>query len=80
LELPSGASEMIVLELFSWRIDTISYRLHVEAFVEGVEEVACCCKASILLGDLSDWPETMEERIAFLEQCAEWSPVDKGGF
>jgi hypothetical protein len=38
-----------------------------------------CCKASILLGDLEDWPETMEERIAFLEQCAEWEVIDNGG-
>jgi hypothetical protein len=43
------------------------------------------CKASILLGELEDWPETMEERIAFLEQFAEWFPVlmvyaDDGGW
>jgi hypothetical protein len=70
---------MIVLELFSWRIDTNSYRLHVEAFVEGVEEVACSCRASVLLGDLEDWPETMEERLAFLERCAEWEVINDGG-
>jgi hypothetical protein len=71
---------MIVLELFSWRIDPDSFRLDVEAFVEGVEDVARCCKAFILLGDLSDWPETMEERLAFLEQCAEWELVEEGGW
>ena len=72
---------MIVLELFSWRIDANSFRLHVEAFVEGVEEVPCSCSASVLLGELEDWPETMEERLAFLEQFAEWTPIDdKGGW
>jgi hypothetical protein len=71
---------MIVLELFSWRIDTNSFRLHVEAFVEGVEEQACSCSASVLLGELEDWPETMEERLAFLEQFAEWTPIDEGGW
>jgi hypothetical protein len=71
---------MIVLELFSWRIDPDSFRLHAEAFVEGVEDVARCCKTSILLGDLSDWPEAMEERIAFLGQCAEWELVEEGGW
>jgi hypothetical protein len=67
---------MNVLELFSWRIDTNSFRLHVEAFVEDMGY----CKASILLGELEDWPETMEERIAFLEQHAEWFPIDESGF
>jgi hypothetical protein len=71
---------MIVLELFSWRIDTNSFRLHVEAFVEGVAEKACSCSASVLLGDLEDWPETMEERLSFLEQRAEWTPIDEGGW
>jgi hypothetical protein len=47
----------------------------VEAYVEDMGS----CKASILLGDLSDWPDTMEERIAFLEQCAEWEVIDNGG-
>jgi hypothetical protein len=74
------SSEMNVLELFSWRIDTNSFRLHAEAFVEGVEDVPRWCKASILLGDLSDWPETMEERLAFLEHCAEWQLVEEGGW
>ncbi len=67
---------MNVLELCSWRVDTNSFRLHVEAYVEDMGS----CKASILLGDLSDWPETMEERIAFLEQHAEWFSVDEDGF
>ena len=67
---------MNVLELFSWRIDTNSFRLYVEAHVEDMG----CCKASILLGELEDWPETMEERMAFLEQFAEWFPVDDGGW
>jgi hypothetical protein len=71
---------MIVLELFYWRIDPDSFRLHAEAFVEGVEDVARCCKTSILLGDLSDWSETTEERIAFLEQHAEWFPLNDGGW
>jgi hypothetical protein len=66
---------MNVLELCSWRVDTNSFRLHVEAFVEDMGY----CKASILLGDLSDWPETMEERLAFLEQHAEWELIDNGG-
>jgi hypothetical protein len=70
------SSAMSVLELFSWRVDTNSFRLYVEAYVEDMG----CCKASILLGDLSDWPEAMEERIAFLEQHAEWFPVDNGGW
>ena len=74
------SSQTNVLELFSWRVDTNSFRLHVDAFVEGVEETARCCKASILLGELEDWPETMEERIAFVEQHAEWYPVDENGF
>jgi hypothetical protein len=38
------------------------------------------CRASILLGELEDWPETMEERMAFLEQFAEWFSVDNGGW
>jgi hypothetical protein len=76
VELSAGASEMNALELFSWRIDTNSFRLHVEAFVEDMGY----CKASILLGELEDWPETMEERMAFLEQFAEWFPVDDGGW
>ena len=76
MELSAGASEMNALELFSWRIDTNSFRLHVEAFVEDMGY----CKASILLGELEDWPETMEERMAFLEQFAEWFPVDDGGW
>ena len=67
---------MNVLELFSWRIDTNSFRLHVEAFVEDMGY----CKASILLGELEDWPERMEERLAFLAQHAEWFPVDEGSF
>jgi hypothetical protein len=67
---------MNVLELCSWRINTNSFRLHVEAFVEDMG----WCKTSILLGDLEDWPETMEERLAFLEQHAEWFPVDDGGW
>ena len=67
--------EMNVLELFSWRIDTNSFRLHVEAYVEDMGS----CKASILLGELEDWPETMEERLAFLEQHAEWELIDNGG-
>jgi hypothetical protein len=69
------SSAMSVLELCSWRVDTNSFRLHVEAYVEDMG----CCKASILLGELEDWPETMEERMAFLEQFAEWFPVDDGG-
>jgi len=32
------------------------------------------------LGELEDWPETMEERLAFLEQFAEWTPIDEGGW
>jgi hypothetical protein len=75
---------MNVLELLSWRIDTNSFRLHVEAYVEDMG----WCRASILLGELEDWPETMEERIAetmeeriaFLEQHAEWFPIDESGF
>jgi hypothetical protein len=72
---------MNVLELLSWRVDMNSYRLHAEAYVEDMGY----CKASILLGELEDWPETMEERIAFLEQFAEWFPVlmvyaDDGGW
>jgi hypothetical protein len=74
------SSQTNVLELFSWRIDTNSLRLHVEAFVEGVAEKACSCSASVLLGELEDWPETMEERLAFLEQFAEWTPIDEGGW
>jgi hypothetical protein len=66
---------MSVLELLSWRIDTNSYRLHVDAYVEDMGS----CKASILLGELEDWPETMEERLAFLEQHAEWELIDNGG-
>jgi hypothetical protein len=72
---------MNVLELLSWRVDMNSYRLHAEAYVEDIGH----CKAFILLGELEDWPETMEERIAFLEQFAEWFPVlmvyaDDGGW
>jgi hypothetical protein len=67
---------MNVLELFSWRVDTNSYRLYVEAHVEDMG----CCKASILLGELEDWPETMEERIAFLAQHAEWTLIDERGW
>jgi hypothetical protein len=67
---------MNVLELFSWRIDTNSFRLHVEAFVEDMGY----CKASILLGELEDWPETMEERLAFLGQHAEWTLIDERGW
>jgi len=66
---------MSVLELLSWRIDTNSYRLHVDAYVEDMG----WCKASILLGDLEDWPERMEEKLAFLEQHAEWERIDNGG-
>jgi hypothetical protein len=66
---------MSVLELLSWRIDTNSYRLHVDAYVSYMGS----CKASILLGELEDWPETMEERLAFLEQHAEWELIDNGG-
>jgi hypothetical protein len=66
---------MSVLELLSWRIDTNSYRLHVDAYVEDMG----WSKASILLGKLEDWPETMEERLAFLEQHAEWERIDNGG-
>jgi hypothetical protein len=69
-------SQMNVPELCSWRVDTNSYRLHAEAYVEDIGH----CKASILLGELKDWPETMEERMAFLEQFAEWFPVDDGGW
>jgi hypothetical protein len=76
VELSAGASAMNVLELFSWRIDTNSFRLYVEAYVEDMGY----CKASILLGELEDWPETMDERMAFLEQFAEWFPVDESGF
>jgi hypothetical protein len=67
---------MSVLELCSWRVDTNSFRLHVDAYVEDMG----WCRASILLGELGDWPETMEERIAFLEQFAEWFPIDESGF
>jgi hypothetical protein len=76
LELSAGASEVSVLELCSWRVDTNSFRLHVEAYVEDMGY----CKASILLGELEDWPGTMEERLAFLEQCADWELVDNGGW
>jgi hypothetical protein len=80
LELSAGASEvsreMNVLELFSWRVDTNSFRLHVDAYVEDMG----WCKASILLGELEDWPETMEERVFFLEQFAEWELIDEGGW
>jgi hypothetical protein len=69
-------SQMNVLELCSWRVDANSFRLHVEAYVEDMG----CCKASILLGELEDWPETMDERVAFLEQFAEWFLVDDGGW
>ena len=69
-------SAMSVLELCFWRVDTNSFRLHVEAYVEDMG----CCKASILLGELEDWPETMDERVAFLAQHAEWFPVDESGF
>jgi hypothetical protein len=67
---------MSVLELCSWRVDTNSFRLHVDAYVEDMG----WCRASILLGELGDWPEAMEERIAFLEQFAEWFPIDESGF
>jgi hypothetical protein len=67
---------MSALELCSWRVDTNSFRLHVEAYVDDMG----WCRASILLGELKDWPETMEERMAFLEQFAEWFPVDDGGW
>jgi hypothetical protein len=83
---------MNVAELLSWRIDTNGLRLLVEAFVEGVDELPLrdgdCqadyanarCEASILLGEISDWPETMEERLAFLGQHAEWTSIDEGGW
>jgi len=83
---------MTVLEILSWRIDPDSFRLHVRAVVEDAIELPrwhwdCppeythgTCTASILLDDLEDWPETMEERIAFLEQFAEWFPVDEGAW
>jgi hypothetical protein len=63
--------------------------LLVEAFVEDVKElprsdgdcqsdyVNARCEASILLGEISDWPETMEERLAFLEQHAEWTFINE---
>jgi hypothetical protein len=70
------SSQMNVLELLSWRIDTNSFRLHVEAYVEDMD----WCGASILLGELEDWPETMKERIAFLEQHAEWFHLNDGGW
>jgi hypothetical protein len=69
-------SAMNVLELLSWRIDTNSFRLHADAYVEDMG----WCRAFILLGELEDWPETMEERLAFLEQHAEWFPIDESGF
>jgi hypothetical protein len=83
---------MSPIELLSWRIDTNGLRLLVEAFVEGVKELPrrdddcqadyanARCEASILLGEISDWPETMEERLAFLEQHAEWTSIDEGGW
>ena len=83
---------MSIIELLSWRIDTNGLRLLVEAFVEDVEElprhdgdcqsdyVNARCEASILLGEISDWPETMEERLAFLGQHAEWTSIDEGGW
>jgi hypothetical protein len=81
---------MSPIELLSWRIDTNGLRLLVEAFVEDVEElprhdgdcqsdyVNARCEASILLGEISDWPETMEERLVFLEHFAEWKVIDDG--
>ena len=76
MELSSEASAMNVLELCSWRIDTNSFRLHADAYVEDMG----WSRASILLGELEDWPEAMEERLAFLEQFAEWFPIDESGF
>jgi hypothetical protein len=68
------SSAMSVLELCSWRVDTNSFRLHVDAYVEDMG----WCRASILMGELEDWPETMEERMAFLEQFADWELVGNG--
>lgn len=89
LELPLGASEMSIIELLSWRIDRNSYRLYADAIVEDIElprragdyqadyDLARC-SASILLGDLSDWPETEADRLDFLGAHAEWKIIDDG--
>jgi len=80
---------MIVLELLSWRIDTNSCRLYLEAIVEDIELPRRAgdyqadyglarCSASILLGDLSNWPETEADRLDFLNAHAEWKIIDDG--
>jgi hypothetical protein len=80
---------MNAVELLSWRIDTNAYRLYADAIVEDIElprRTGDCqadyglarCSASILLGDLSDWPETEADRLDFLNAHAEWKIIDDG--
>ena len=74
---------MSILELRHWSIDPDYFTLTVEAMVEDaycgrwaanedeVEWEPGLCRATIALGNLEDWPEDDEERLAFLEA---WQP------
>jgi hypothetical protein len=80
---------MSTVELLSWKIDTNLCRLYADAIVEDIElpqragdyqadYVLARCSASVLLGDLSDWPETEADRLDFLGAHAEWKIIDDG--
>jgi hypothetical protein len=84
---------MTVLELIHWQGDADAGTITVKAMVEDAVEINFwhwdgeaefthgLCKATLLVDDLKEWPDTMEAQLAFLEDYdPDWQLVDEEGW
>jgi len=81
---------MSVLEIVDWQGDADAGTITVKAMVEDAAEIKPwhwggeaefthgLCKATLLVDDLAEWPDTMEAQLAFLEDYdPDWQLVDE---
>jgi hypothetical protein len=81
---------MSVLEIIRWEGDADAGTITVKAIVEDAVEIKPwhwdgeaeftygLCKATLLVDDLKEWPDTMEAQLAFLEDYdPDWQLVDE---
>jgi hypothetical protein len=81
---------MSVLEMVDWQGDADVGTITVKAIVEDAVEIKPwhwdgeaefthgLCKATLLVDDLKEWPDTMEAQLAFLEDYdPDWQLVDE---
>jgi hypothetical protein len=73
---------MTPIELLSWQVDPTTLRLEAEVVVTDIELPrrpndcypdyfhSARCTAYVSLGNLDEWPQTEEDRLAFLDAHA----------